>query len=209
MRTDIEAVFTDFGGVLLQLEFERCFKEFSQLGAVGPNEVLFRSPEFITAMQNLEAGRIEKDVFFDFLRKILHIQTDNHRIEEAWNLLIGIVPIYKLQLLREIRKHYRLYMVSNTNAPHFDYTRQVLFRDEGLTVDDYFDKIYVSHEIHALKPNDDFYRKVIEDSKEDPSKSIFIDDLEANIQGAKRAGFHAYLIDPEEDLRKKMLKILA
>ena len=25
MRTDIDAVFTDFGGVLLHLDFERCF----------------------------------------------------------------------------------------------------------------------------------------------------------------------------------------
>ena len=103
----------------------------------------------------------------------------------------------------------RLYMVSNTNAPHFDYTREVLFREEGLTVDDYFDKLYLSHEIHALKPNADFYDKVLKDSGENPSRSLFLDDLAANIQGAQRAGFQTCLIDPEENLRKKIDELLA
>lgn len=36
MRTDIDAVFTDFGGVLLHLDFERCFDTFHLLGAETP-----------------------------------------------------------------------------------------------------------------------------------------------------------------------------
>ena len=84
-----------------------------------------------------------------------------------------------------------------------------LFRGEGLTVDDYFDKLYLSHEIHAVKPEEEFYLKILNDSGENPSRSIFLDDLPANIQGAEKAGFKAYLIDPEEDLRKKITEILA
>ena len=78
-----------------------------------------------------------------------------------------------------------------------------------LTVDDYFDKLYLSHEIHAVKPEEEFYLKILNDSGENPSRSIFLDDLPANIQGAEKAGFKAYLIDPEEDLRKKITEILA
>ena len=130
-------------------------------------------------------------------------------MRSAWNTIIGTVPEYKLKVIREIRRHHRLYMVSNTNAPHFDYTRQTLFRGEGLTVDDYFDKLYLSREIHAVKPEEEFYLKILNDSGENPSRSIFLDDLPANIQGAEKAGFKAYLIDPEEDLRKKITEILA
>ena len=37
MRTDIDAVFTDFGGVLLHLDFERCFDTFHLLGNAERN----------------------------------------------------------------------------------------------------------------------------------------------------------------------------
>ena len=210
MRNDIDAVFTDFGGVLLHLDFNRCFEAFRQLGAtMAPEEVLFCSPAFIEAMHRLETGEMSGDTFFATLRELLHLSAPNEAIQSAWNTIIGDIPRYKIDVIREIRRHYRLYMVSNTNAPHFDYTREVLFREEGLTVDDYFDKLYLSHEIHALKPNADFYDKVLKDSGENPSRSLFLDDLAANIQGAQRAGFQTCLIDPKENLRKKIDELLA
>ena len=208
MRTDIDAVFTDFGGVLLHLDFERCFDTFHLLGAETPKEILFKSPEFVRLMRNLETVQIDVDDFVNGIRDLLHIRADNTQMRSAWNTIIGTVPEYKLKVIREIRRHHRLYMVSNTNAPHFDYTRQTLFRGKGLTVDDYFDKLYLSHEIHAVKPEEEFYLKILNDSGENPSRSIFLDDLPANIQGAEKAGFKAYLIDPEEDLRKKITEIL-
>ena len=211
MRTDIDAVFTDFGGVLLHLDFERCFDTFHLLGAETPKEILFKSPEFVRLMRNLETGQIDDDDFFNGLRDLLHIRADNTQMRSAWNTIIGTVPEYKLKVIREIRRHHRLYMVSNTNAPHFDYTRQTLFRGEGLTVSTNHSRqsSYLSHEIHAVKPEEEFYLKILNDSGENPSRSIFLDDLPANIQGAEKAGFKAYLIDPEEDLRKKITEILA
>lgn len=143
------------------------------------------------------------------LRDMLHLNADETEIRQAWNLIIGDIPRYKLNVLRNIRRHCRLYMVSNTNAPHFDYTRQNLFREEGLTVDDYFDKLYLSHEIHALKPDADFYERVIQDSGENPARCLFLDDLAPNIEGARRAGFKTCLIDPNEDLDKKIADLLA
>lgn len=208
-HNNIEAVFTDFGGVLLHLEFERCFNAFRRLGVEAPEDVLFRTPAFAQAMRRLETGEMEGEAFFKTLRDMLRIEAEEAEIGRAWNLIIGDIPRYKLDALRHIRRHCRLYMVSNTNAPHFDHTRQTLFRDEGLTVDDYFDKLYLSHEIHALKPDADFYEKVLQDSGEDPSKSLFLDDLAPNIEGARRAGFRTCLIDPEEDLGKKIAELLA
>lgn len=208
-HNNIEAVFTDFGGVLLHLEFERCFEAFRQLGVQSPETILFHTPAFAQTMRKLETGEIDDGDFFMTLRDMLHLNADETEIRRAWNLIIGDIPRYKLNVLRNIRRHCRLYMVSNTNAPHFDYTRQTLFREEGLTVDDYFDKLYLSHEIHALKPDADFYEKVLQDSGEDPSKSLFLDDLAPNIEGARRAGFKTCLIDPNEDLDKKIADLLA
>ena len=208
MRKDIDAIFTDFGGVLLPLHFERSFKMFQDLGADIPQEILFRDARFNTIMRQLELGLIENREFYAHLRELLCIASTDAEIEAAWNSIIGTVPLYKMQLLRELKQHYRVYMVSNTNAPHFDYTRKSLFRDEGLSVDDYFDKLYLSHEIHAQKPCAEFYQKVLADSGESARRCIFLDDLPDNIEGAKNAGFEAHLINSAEDLRKKISEIL-
>lgn len=209
MRNDIEALFFDFGGVLLPLHFHRCFDAFKKLGAGVAPETLFGNETFLAEFDRLEKGLVDTSRFFDTLRQILQLDAPDEAMLDAWNTIIGTVPLDKQQLLRELHRHYRIYMVSNTNAPHFDHTRRCLFRDEGLTVDDYFDKLYLSHEIHAHKPHESFYRKVINDSGENPARSIFFDDLAANIEGARKAGFNTCLIDPKEELRKKILELLA
>lgn len=209
MRTDIDALFFDFGGVLLTLHFDHCIEAFKRLGADASQETLFRSGAFNEEFDRLEKGLITAGEFFATLRRLMHFTATDAEMLRAWNLIIGTVPLPKLQLLRELRSHYRIYMVSNTNAPHFDYTREAVFRDEGLTVNDYFDKLYLSQELHTRKPHESFYRKVLDDCGESPARSFFFDDLAANIEGAKQAGFHTCLIDPEEDLRKKILELLA
>ncbi len=208
MQEKIDAIFTDFGGVLLDLQFNRCFNKFRELGVNTPEKILFYDDVFNNLMQKLEIGKIDTYQFYAELRKLVNINLSDREINEAWNLIIGEVPIYKLKLLRELRKHYRVYMVSNTNAPHFDFTRKNLFRDEGLCVDDYFDKLYLSHEIHAQKPDEAFYRIVLEDSKEIAERSLFVDDLSKNIEGAQKAGFKTLQIDPTDDLYKKFDKLL-
>ena len=86
-------------------------------------------------------------------------------------------------------------MVSNTNITHIEYTRKYLFRENGLTIDDYFDKLYFSYEIGASKPDAEFYKRVIDDTK-------------VNLDGARQAGFQVCQVCPEDNLREKLFPFL-
>lgn len=49
-----------------------------------------------------------------------------------------------------------------------------------------FDKIYISANLHAIKPNCEFYTKLLEDLNITPEEMLFLDDSDKNIIGAKQ-----------------------
>lgn len=72
-------------------------------------------------------------------------------------------------------------------------------RPTGIRWDDYFDKIYLSYELHELKPSEAIFRKVIADSGVIPSETLFIDDGRKNVDAAQALGFAVYMPAPGED----------
>lgn len=84
----------------------------------------------------------------------------------------------------------RLVVVSNTNPGHFDFV--------GLHFDPFrvFDALVLSHEIKAMKPLPAFYAAALEAAGCEPSEALFIDDLAANVEGARLAGFATHLYVP-------------
>ena len=78
---------------------------------------------------------------------------------------------------------------------------QVVIQPQSIihSMDDYFDKIYLSYELHELKPSEAIFRKVIADSGVIPSETLFIDDGRKNVDAAQALGFAVYMPAPGED----------
>ena len=66
-------------------------------------------------------------------------------------------------------------------------------------MDDYFDKIYLSYELHELKPSEAIFRKMIAAGGMRPEETLFIDDGQKNVDAAQRLGFAVYMPGPGED----------
>ena len=66
-----------------------------------------------------------------------------------------------------------------------------MLNERGLS--DLFDKIYVSSELHMVKPDPAFFRHVLADQGVPPEKAIMIDDRVKNVQGAESVGMHGLL----------------
>jgi HAD superfamily hydrolase (TIGR01509 family) len=71
-------------------------------------------------------------------------------------------------------------------------------------VSDYFERTFVSQEMHKKKPNDDIFQQVIHDAAINPSDTLFIDDLEVNCQAAERNGLHTFQNKEFDDWMKMM-----
>lgn len=92
-------------------------------------------------------------------------------------------------------------MLSNNNEFVFPYIKETLFRADGLVLEDYFDKCYLSYEMHELKPSPAIFERMIADSGVCPETTLFVDDGEKNIRTARDLGFQVYMPGPREDFR--------
>ena len=115
------------------------------------------------------------------------------------------VPATK-QLIGDLKRAgYGLYVLSNMSLEFIDYLRT-------LPVYKYFDGEVVSCEEGTIKPEPDIFRILLSRYDLEPSRTLFIDDREANTQAASALGFGTYLFDnanPErscEELRRILLQ---
>lgn len=198
----IKQLLFDLGEVLVNLSREKSVNAFQALGAEIADDIVPASWSFGGVFGDLETGRIDERKFYDELNRCLRINASDEQLRDAWNALLQDIPLYKLQLLRELRKDFRVYMASNTNRLHIDYTRDRLFRDEGGTIDDYFDKLYLSYEMGVSKPEAAFFEYIIKDAGIKPEETLYFDDSPANIEAAWRMGFRVCPVSPLDDLDK-------
>ena len=81
--------------------------------------------------------------------------------------------------------------MSNTNPIHWRKAVDDYFTTGGLAVGDYFEKTYLSYEMHMLKPDEGIFRRVLDDSGFAAGETLFIDDSAANCAAAGRLGITA------------------
>lgn len=71
-----------------------------------------------------------------------------------------------------------------------------MFTADGKTMDDYFDAVFLSYELHELKPSEAIFRKMIAAGGMRPEETLFIDDGQKNVDAAQRLGFAVYMPGP-------------
>ena len=106
-------------------------------------------------------------------------------------------------LLRELRaRGLKLYGLSNMSATIFAYLdgRHDFFQ--------LFDGIVVSAAVKLLKPEPAIYEHLRERFKLDFAESVFIDDLERNVDSARRAGLPAIQFTSTEQVRRDLAALL-
>lgn len=93
----------------------------------------------------------------------------------------------------------RIYLCSNASL------RLRVFQDQIPGIE-YFDGTLVSAEERVLKPEPEIFERLFERYSLRPEESFFIDDLEANIEGARRCGMDGYCFaDGDVERLKKYL----
>ena len=68
-----------------------------------------------------------------------------------------------------------------------------------------FDGIVVSSDVKMIKPNPAIYKYILETYNLKPEECLFIDDVEANVKAAEKAGIKGFLFENNyEELKEKM-----
>lgn len=200
IKQGIKNVIFDFGGILANLNRDRCIANFRKLGFDRIEELL-NSDDQQTLFMRYEKGLISSPEFRDSIKHISPSELTDDEIDTAWNSILEDIPAYKPEALLKLRQKYNLYLLSNTNEIHWDWAIKHLFPYRNFGVNDYFARLFLSFEMKLAKPDPEIYRKVIEQTGIVPAETLFIDDTKVNCDAAECVGIAAYHAKPGEDWR--------
>ena len=194
----IKVIIFDFGGVILNINYNKTINAFKKLGIENAKKIYSQKRQ--SELFNLiETGKISEKEFLLELQKIsLHKNTE--KIKKAWNAMLLDLPKERLNLLSQLKSRYKLFLLSNTNHIHIQEIKKKLGNDIWGKFSNLFDKMYLSHQVKIRKPEKDIFRLILAEQKLNANEVLFVDDSYQHIKAAKKLKFNTYHLKNEEDI---------
>ena len=200
LLTDIDTIIFDIGNVLIDIDYEVMVGEFAKIASVDFHQIVTYSHQN-RVFDTFEKGLISTKQFRDTLRQYLRQGVTDEEIDNAWNSILIHYPAAKFDLLKDLRKRYKILALSNINELHvaaIDMYVQDRFGAEDMS--SYFDRAYYSHEIGQRKPEMEIYKTVLRDESLIPSRTLFIDDKLENTNAAAALGIRVHHLADRDSL---------
>jgi len=189
----------DFGGVIYQIDFERQKRAFLE-EKIGGFENLYSQASQNPIFCDLETGRISDDDFREKVTGLIGKDISPGKIDELWNSILVDYYYDKISLLQKLRSRYRLFLLSNTNAIHYNFYSAQFIKKFGYGFENLFDKSYWSFKIGMRKPDSEIFVKLISDNGFTRENALFIDDTIQNTESAERYGLTSHFLSLGENL---------
>lgn len=207
MINNIRHIIFDLGGVLLNIDYNRTEQAFIDLGIKNFPE-MYSQLRQSTLFDDFEVGAISSAQFVAALKKASGLQLADDDIIAAWNAMLLDFPLRRLQLLQQLRNHYDLILLSNTNEIHETAFNDIIEKAHGIPhIGTFFDRTYLSHRIGMRKPDVVVFERIVEENELDKDHTLFIDDSPQHVEGAKKAGIQALWLQKgmtvEDDIFRK------
>lgn len=195
----IKNIVFDFGGVILNIHHARVERAFEQQG-VRNFKTLFNQASQAHLFQDFEKGQLTPKMFRDELRKLTGLQINDKKIDEAWNTILGDYPIHRIELLKNLAKNYRLFLLSNTNVIHYQFYQDRFREQFGFEFNSLFEECYWSFKIGKRKPDADPFIHIFDHRKISAANTLFIDDSLQNIEASSKLDIPSFWLTNGEDI---------
>ena len=201
MNAKIKNIIFDLGGVILDIDETIVYKELEKLG-INTSE-LARSKEFIEIMSKFDTGIYTAPTFRKKMKTLIgQGKMTDKRFDAIWDAMLLDIPRERIEAIEKIKKHYKIFLMSNTNVIHYDlYVRDLQLRFGYNEFDELFNKSYFSFAEHLEKPDPRFFELILDHEGLLPKETLFIDDTEKNIKVAQTLGIRTYHIRRDELVR--------
>jgi len=195
----IKNIIFDYGRVIINIDFKITIDAFKKLGFSEIEKAIFRSGS-TKLLTQIEKGTLKPDEFYNQIRRISNLPLTDKDIENAWNALLLDMPEKRIQLLKNLKNKYRIFLLSNSNIIHFQHYSQELKIIHHTSFDQLFEKTWFSFNLKMTKPHLNIFKYVITDANIKPIETLFIDDMEINVAAAKKVGMKGYALLKGEDV---------
>jgi putative hydrolase of the HAD superfamily len=197
----IKNIIFDLGGVLLNIDPQKTIDAFSQLGMqqlVGDKGLSYDHDIFYL----MEQGQISPDEFRNGVLQLLPAKVTFDEIDSAWTAMLLDFPEIRIDLVKNLRRDYKIYLFSNTNAIHVEKFHSNFRNQHGFDVSTLFNKDFYSNEIGYRKPMPEAYQEIIRLSGINPAESLFIDDSLQNVDAAIASGLKGFWLEPGQKVEE-------
>lgn len=180
----LKTIIFDLGNVIIPFDFRRGYRAMEAHTAVPAAEIPDRIRE-TGWVPELESGRIEPRDFVERINGLLGASLSYEAFREIWSSIFLPDTLVPTELVVELRKKYRMLVLSNTNAIHIEMVR------ETYPILGHFDHLVLSHEVKAMKPEPAIYQAALANAEARPEECFFTDDIAAYVEGARTMGIQA------------------
>jgi epoxide hydrolase-like predicted phosphatase len=182
----ITAVVFDIGGILEITPDRGWARDWDATLGLGPGELGRRMDD---AWRGGEIGTVTEAEVHQAARERLGLDEGQvaRFMADLWRDYLGTANTELIEYARGLRPRYRTGILSNSFVGARE-REQAAYGFEDLV-----DEIVYSHECGLLKPDPRSYALVCARLNVEPSSVVFLDDLQENVDGARRAGLHAVL----------------
>jgi putative hydrolase of the HAD superfamily len=200
---NIKNIIFDYGNVIFLLDFQKLKEGWKSLSIDNP-DAFFSHGVQDPIFDAFDRGLATPTEFRDFIRKkIGKFDLTDEEIDAAWNSLLLGVDKGTHEVLAELNKKYRTFLLSNINPIHYDYIMNYLQKEFGFEGNDHlFEKTYYSHLIGIRKPDAAVFEKVLKENGLKAGETVFIDDIKANLDAAKALGLQTLLMKAPDTIQE-------
>ena len=199
MKQKIDLVAFDLGNVLCTVDEISAAKELA--AKINQrweyvHEIVFGQ----VAKLRFERGEITFDDHAHDAIKTLRLDMSITELTEIYNSVIA--PSENMfPIVSQISETHRIALASNTSEPHWKYAQKFLPFSSLLN------PVIVSYLIGTHKPEKAFYERLVNESGVPAARILFIDDLETNVEGARKAGIIGLQFSTLENLETALISL--
>lgn len=181
---NITTVIFDVGRVLVDIDPNReKFAGLMRSMGISPDEAFSRF-WYVNEVRRHMTGELDSPGFYRFLRNRFNLGLDYEEFAEAWCDLFR--PIDGMEdIFRRVAARFRVGVLSDTDPLHWRRVRELLPFLEKVA------KPTLSFNVGRLKPHPEMFLAAASDCGTDTWSCLFIDDVLANVDGARLAGMPA------------------
>ena len=190
----IRNIIFDIGGVLIDLQPQRTLDALRALSAQPIDRLSDR--ELLGGGQNAlvdkyMTGDISDEDFFKTLLKTAKPNFTVVDLKKAWDAMLIELPQRRVQKIKELHaRGIRIALLSNINDEHLRITKGIFAQADFQQGRDY-DYAFFSNELHLAKPDAAIYHLTLKETQFVPEETLYIDDLQQNIEAGEKAGMKA------------------
>lgn len=154
--------------------------------------------------QALDQWTVDTRGYWKQIQEDLGVHWETERLHKLWLTdlrgWMQINPQVLNVLISLQRGGTRMALLSNAGLDYASYFRHGMLGD-------FFEAVFTSGELDALKPSPAIFQSVLNDLDVSPSEVIFVDDREENVQGAEALGITGHIFKTAAELRAFLTKV--